>query len=435
MDLDELKSLAKQLPEHQPTEDRTHQLRDSLLTAVNKEQIRKPLFSPWLAAGAIAVAAAVAFYAGTRSAETTAASDEKSALVASPALTSPDGARFDRKISQSDVGEIEEVHLHGGSLQISAEAAQRPLRVVTKNASVRGVSSFTVEASDDELRAVYVRSGRLEVRIENQPPIVLGPGESWIEPEQQHIELAVRTGTKPIEEEVAPVVETQADGEAPHDEALHNESSRDESSRDETPHDKSSTDEALRDEAQRDETPRDEPKREAQAVTDIVKRAHPIATHKQETVEPSVDSDVDTTPSETPAELPAETPRKPSATELAFDAGYRAVKRGDYAQGLLQLELALRETGDADLRADARYWRIVALARSGRKTLAQGAMQEFMQKHPRNSRGGEVATMLGWMYVEQGKAELAKPLFEVGNTDASARVRTSAQAGLKTIAK
>ncbi len=151
MDLDELKSLAKQLPEHQPTEGRTHQLRDSLLTAVNKEQIRKPLFSPWLAAGAIAVAAAVAFYAGTRSAETTAASGEKSALVASPALTSPDGARFDRKISQSDVGEIEEVHLHGGSLQISAEAAQRPLRVVTKNASVRGVSSFTVEASDERI--------------------------------------------------------------------------------------------------------------------------------------------------------------------------------------------------------------------------------------------------------------------------------------------
>ncbi len=267
----------------------------------------------------------------------------------------------------------------------------------------------------DELRAVYVRSGRLEVRIENQPPIVLGPGESWIKPEQQHIELAVRTGTKPIEDEVAPVVETQADGEALRDEA--------------------STDEALRDEAPRDETPRDEPKRDAQAVTDVVKRAHPIATRKQETVEPSVDSDVDTTPSETPAELPAETPRKPSATELAFDAGYRAVKRGDYAQGLLQLELALRETGDADLRADARYWRIVALARSGRKTLAQGAMQEFMQKHPRNSRGGEVATMLGWMYVEQGKAELAKPLFEVGNSDASARVRTSAQAGLKTIAK
>tara|TARA_R110002096_G_scaffold435826_2_gene663654 strand:+ start:204324 stop:204554 length:231 start_codon:yes stop_codon:yes gene_type:complete len=49
-------------------------------------------------------------------------------------------------------------------------------------------------------------------------------------------------------------------------------------------------------------------------------------------------------------------------------------------------------------------------------------------------RTGEVATMLGWLYVEQGQTALAKPLFAQGSLDASSRVRTSAQAGLKTIA-
>lgn len=404
MNLDDLKSLANELPEHQPTEDRAQELRASLLTAVNKEQIRKPLFSPWLAACAIAAAAAIAFYAGSRSAISPAPTPI--AHAESPALTSPDGARFDRYTSAVLGTHVEEVHLHEGSLQIAADSTQRPLHVVTKNARLHGVSSFKVEASDDTLQAVHVQSGRLEVRIENQPPIVLGPGESWIKPEQQVIELAVRANNEADQDEA----ENENAGEAENMEPT-----------------KPANDVVLPQTAEQKSEPSKAHTADKTARKPLSKTSS-NATSDTHLAKPALE------PMPQPVVQPSPSEPEPSAIELAFDAGYRAVKRGDYVQGLQQLELAIAETGDVGLRADARYWRIVALARSGRGPSSQSAMQEFMRTHPANSRAGEVATMLGWLYVEQGKKALAKPLFTQGSLDASSRVRTSAQAGLKTIA-
>ncbi len=430
MDLEELKSLAKQLPEHQPTEDGAQALRDTLLAAVNKEQIRKRVFSPWLAAAAVAAAAAIAFFAGSRSASSPTA--DSITVAASPVLTSPDGAQFDRHSIEVDGKNVEEVRLHGGSLRVATEETQHPLRVVTKNALLQGTSSFSVEATEDELRAVHVQSGRLQVVIDNQPPIVLGPGESWVKPETQLIELAVRA-----ESDQEGTAESDQEGTAESDQEGTAESDQEGTA-----------------ESDQEGTPESDQERTADATVKATNRTVAAAKIKQnETVkkpmprfspgaslEPESAAPVETenpvedTDSSEQAEEPEAAPI-PSTTELAFDAGYRAVKRGDYAQGLRQLALAIAETDDTDLRADARYWRIVALARSGRATLAQRAMQEFLQVHKADSRGGEVATMLGWIYVEQGKTALARPLFEKGSTDASLRVRDSAQAGLETITK
>ncbi len=372
MNLEELKNLAKQLPEHQPTPDRSQDLRENLLAAVEQERVRPMGTSLWLVAGVVAVAASVAFYAGTRQSTTIAKRvvpskvDER--IIAMPQLSSPDGASFVRELTTVEGRVTQQVRLTSGSLHALATTGQQPVRVATSNAIVEGIGSFIIRASQDGLQEVIVHNGRLDVRIEDHPPMVLGPGESWVKPEQETIELAVREVT---------TAELKPDTLVP----------------------------ALKQ--------RRSPRRKVVPEPVVVP-------------EPAVVPEPVVVPE--PEAVPAA-----SSAELAFDAGYRAVKRGDYAHALFDLEQAISKSTQPELRADARYWRIIALARGGRSLRAKQAMEEFVGKHGKSSRGGEVATMLGWIFVEEGQPHLAKPLFERGHRDASSRVRASAQMGLKTI--
>ncbi len=414
MDLDELKSLARELPVHEPTEERAEQLRANLLASVDKDHMRARSRTPWLSGVAVAAVAAIAFYAGTRHVPTAATTPDVARVGehTQATLTSRNGASFERRLVGVDGITVEEVALHSGGLSVhSLEDTPRPVRIVTMDARIVGQASFDIEAQGEQLGAIHVHSGTLEVRIANKPPIVLGPGQHWARPTTARIDL--KTANEEPEHSLdRDIIDAVAVAEAT------------------SPTPETTELPTVAETANPPQPAPPAPVRRPRAATpEASVAAEPEAMDAgPETAEPETATEE---PAVASAPVEADAPAAPSAPELAFDSGYRAIKRGDFAQGLLELELAIAQSTNANLRADARYWRIVALARSGRE--ASGAMREFLSKHSNASRSAEVATMLGWIYVEQGRPKLAAPLFTQGASDASSRVRASALEGLRAI--
>ncbi|MBL4633606.1 MAG: tetratricopeptide repeat protein [Kofleriaceae bacterium] len=409
MDLNELKSLAKKLPQHQPDAERSAILRKSLLSAAQKEIPHKSPRNLWFPIAAVA-AAALAFYAGSRlSTSNPMSAPSQGQQLTFATLGSEDGATFSRELNP--VTGVEEVSLSKGGLHVNSQNGQEIL-VRVRDAEIHGTAAvFDVRASDNQLHSVRVQSGRVELHIKNQLPVTLAPGQEWSNAQiVERIELALRS--KP----------TIADGTAI--EPLEAEPESEDQATDE-PHVEDKKPQFL---------PPTKPKLPASVA--IAKKPTQLTSSKPK---PVVVTDSvaaapgpDTIPSEDHAEEGQQVTVAAPA-EQAFAKGFRALKRRDYTKAITALSSAIELGNDNAMRGDSRYWLSIALAKSGKNSQAMQAMSGFLRHHGDSSRAGEVSTMLGWLYVEKSQLERAAGLFKRGLTSASTKVRQSANAGLQAI--
>jgi TolA-binding protein len=145
-----------------------------------------------------------------------------------------------------------------------------------------------------------------------------------------------------------------------------------------------------------------------------------------------------------PSRVPALAPTAPIATppppvlgigpgEQAFMEGWRAIRDGDHLSAARAMTRAIEASPHAMLAEDARYWRAIALGRSGRVQAARAAMEEFLRLHPQSTRAGEVSAILGWLLLDARESAAAELRFRAAELDLRPAVRDSARAGLQAL--
>lgn len=156
---------------------------------------------------------------------------------------------------------------------------------------------------------------------------------------------------------------------------------------------------------------------------------------------PTISSPLDSrsapiTPSRT-ATVPTASARTPARApdELAYDAGWTALRAGDFARAQAAFARVFLLAPDGALAEDASFWHAVALARGGRAEEATTAFRDFLAAHPRASRAGEASAMLGWLLVDARQHDEAARRFRAASGDANPSVRASARDGLAAIAR
>ena len=130
-----------------------------------------------------------------------------------------------------------------------------------------------------------------------------------------------------------------------------------------------------------------------------------------------------------PPPPPAPAPR--SMVQQAFDAGWVALRAGDFTSAATAFERATAITTDQRMLEDATYWRGVALARAGEVGVARHVFTAFLTAYPASPRATEVSAMLGWILFERGDLAEAKVRFEAALKSPSLEVRESAAAGVQ----
>ena len=418
--IDQLKAAGKQLPQMQLDDECRQALRDSVLSEVRDSQSRASGSRlPWIAAGVVAVAAAAIFLLTVRGSGTSESADRLAAVVSSEA------ADFEHTSVAGPSGREEVVRLQAGRLELAVgdRYASDRFRVITPDAEVEGAGTvFEVRVDGEQLSSVVVRSGQVAIRIVDQPPVIVGAGGSWTASVTSAAELDVGAGSE-SETSDAPAPDT---GDANATDA----SDADQPAAAVAAGPAKATSDQIRVPATSEADP-------------MVRSTANGATDHDGTDVSAADSaevadDARETPQAEPTPDPAdrggeETTREPSRAEVAFDVGYRAVKRGDYAQAVAELEVAIAAAQHLPLAEDARYWLAVALARAGKNKRATVAMDDFLRRHGRSLRAGEIAVMYGWISVEQGELDRARRLFGRARADAVKRVRDSAMEGLRAV--
>ena len=444
MRLEDLQAAARELPQHQPGEAQKAALRASLVEAARAERPDAPrrrvrTGSAVALGGALAAAAVLAaWWSWSRW------SAEESAAVAQAGppratIQSSSGAHFEHtRVAGPPAGDApgvvdEVVRLRQGRVAVSVEHLARGerFRVVTGDAEVevRG-TSFDVVVERDVLVEVVVHSGVVEVRPDGREVILVHPGERWRAAEHPVRTAAVEasvedeaTASPPAAENPPPAAENPRvaapppAAEDPPRVAEKPPGAAPTSSR------RTSTSPAwmehrgpglVRD-RRPDHIPEPEPLPVPEEAPASAAPADPGAAATQD--QPPV-----------AARRPA-----PTASEVAFGRGFRALRRGDYGEASEQFEAAIASGHGSPLVDDARYWRAVALARSGRTASARDALGEFLRLHARSPRAGEASVMLGWMLLEAGDRTGAFRRFKAAASDRDPTVRASAEKGLARI--
>jgi TolA-binding protein len=125
-------------------------------------------------------------------------------------------------------------------------------------------------------------------------------------------------------------------------------------------------------------------------------------------------------------------PTRSSASDLAYDDGWAAMRRSDFRAAVLAFARVERTSNLAD---DAAYWQAVALARDGRADEAIGHFRALLDEPSRSAHNGEASAMLGWLLVDAHQPDEARRRFDVAATDADPTVSASARAGLDALAQ
>ena len=133
-------------------------------------------------------------------------------------------------------------------------------------------------------------------------------------------------------------------------------------------------------------------------------------------------------PTSAPASEIAAPPPLQSPEEDAFNAGWTALRTRNFAQASHAFEEVLR-VPDSPLVEDARYWNAVALQSAGKTSEALAAWDELLAAHPGAERAAEANVAAGWLELSRGNLAGARARFEAVGSEASARVRASAQSG------
>ena len=131
------------------------------------------------------------------------------------------------------------------------------------------------------------------------------------------------------------------------------------------------------------------------------------------------------------SEPPAvEAPRVPDAQDTEFNAGWTAMRRGEFHQAATSFARAITLDPTASIAEDAGFWYAVALARDQRPVQAIEAFRGFLSAFPKSTRAGEASAMLGHLLLDRGERDEARRRFEAAIGDASAAVQRSARDGL-----
>lgn len=132
----------------------------------------------WLGAAAAVLLAAAGWWS-SRSDAGDAATDP---VALHGTVSASDGSRFTHTSRYPD--EVVRLTDGGITVAVSPLAPNERFRVIVGDAEVevRG-TAFDVVASDDRLIEVSVEHGRVEVRVDGAPPVVLDAGERWSRPD------------------------------------------------------------------------------------------------------------------------------------------------------------------------------------------------------------------------------------------------------------
>ena len=131
-----------------------------------------------------------------------------------------------------------------------------------------------------------------------------------------------------------------------------------------------------------------------------------------------------------PTDAPARTP-----AELSYDQAWEALRTNNFARAASGFARVLLLAPDSPLVEDASFWHAVALARGKRSAEALSAFRDFLDSYGRSARAGEASAMLGWLLIDARVYDEAAHRFRAAAGDASAAVRSSAQAGLDALAR
>ncbi|HEY8143645.1 MAG TPA: tetratricopeptide repeat protein [Kofleriaceae bacterium] len=441
MRIEDLQAAARELPQHQPSEAQRSALRASLVEAARAE---RPEARPRLRrvgaavalGGALAAAAALALWWSWSSSSRGAVADDVGARRAT--IQSSSGAHFEHTRVHGPPavdapGVIDEVvRLRQGRVAVVVEhlARDERFRVVTGDAEVevRG-TSFDVVVEHDRLVEVVVQTGLVEVRPDGRDMIALHPGERWRADEHPVRTAALEpAAAEPPAPTIASAPEPEPDPDPDRPVAPVPEPPSASPPTAPPP--------AAAPTSSRAKAPA--PARMEHRGPGLVRDTRPDRIPEPAAL-PLPDAPAEgSQPARDAAATEQEPPRAaqkpaPTASEVAFGRGFRALRRGNYGEAGEQFEAAIASGPGSPLVDDARYWRAVALARSGQTGAAREALGEFLRLHARSPRAGEAQVMLGWMLLEAGDRAGAFRRFKSAAGDRDPAVRASAEKGLARI--
>lgn len=148
---------------------------------------------------------------------------------------------------------------------------------------------------------------------------------------------------------------------------------------------------------------------------------------------PAMQTMADASPNEAPPAAITEIPQTKVSTtpvEQHFAAGWQLLRAGKSAEAARELAAAADAGGDDPLAGDARYFEAIALTKAGRKTEAEHALVEFLDRSPHALRRGRAAVMLARLISERGDHAAARTWFEAASHDPDPDVVAAAKAGL-----
>jgi TolA-binding protein len=121
----------------------------------------------------------------------------------------------------------------------------------------------------------------------------------------------------------------------------------------------------------------------------------------------------------------------PSGAEEAFARGFGALRQGDFAPAAREFEALIEAYPGSPLAEDARFWRAVALAKSGAEAAAEEALRDFLARYPGTARSAEAALMLGWRRVAAGDTDEAGGWFRRAAAEGSPQLKARAEEALR----
>jgi TolA-binding protein len=393
-DWERVRELARDLPHEAPRQERVEAVRAALLARAAEiggrpERVRSRRIL-------LAVAAAAAFVAVGALAVLASHGSWHREGAAPGALRAEIRPLTESRYSRLGAQPDEIVRLREGTVTFRVEKlrAGERFRVVVGDAvvEVRG-TVFDVTAADDRLHNVHVHEGKVEVRPEHGAVAVLLPGENWSAPgDAGRVEIAAAQTPSPGAG-VAPA--------PPSSRGAGIDSAR-------------------------------LAPRPVVAVAPRRVRSTPVAPSAVRPHETAAAVGSGAAPEPPSANAPAAA-APPSASEIAFAAGWRSLRAGDPRAAAAAFDRALAVDPAHPLAEDAAFWKAVSCARAGLDAEAAAVLAAFLDRYPASARAGEVSALLGWRRLAAGDREGARRLFAAAAADPVERVRASAGRGLRAI--
>jgi hypothetical protein len=468
---DGLSELGKQLPHHRPDDATRAAVREALLAAAEREQVRSGgrwgIVLSAFGTGALAAAAAMILVLGGRGES----GDDRRTVtaLAHAQIETSSAADFEREVlpASGNASELEIVRVKAGKLRIAADPHTR---VATGDAVVEGEADYEVVVANDVIRQVHVRTGKVALKLTGQHAVFLAAGDEWKAPISVAIVEQGETWSAP-----SVVDGRKADGQKADSQKVDGLKvdglkadglkvdglKADSQKADSLKADSQKADSQKVDGPKADGQKVDSQKADSQKVDGSPQNIRPPETRRSDVLPPGVPPALVRSPDDRGLDRPTTSGRKTDdqhgdieapddkhlsgsttvvspeaapqqvaqkATEAHFQAGWRLLKAGKNAEAARELGVAAEAGGE--LAADARYFQAVALTRARRTTEAEQALVAFLDHAPSSLRRGRAELMLGRLIAERGDSKAARLWLETATHDADPDIVAAAHAAL-----